>query len=181
VGTLIPGCTPQVVQRIRRGLDDSRLVMLDVSCTAKDGRKFAAEVSISAIDLTNPGDLVFTVRNTEPRRRRLEMLRSKENAFEAAHSAMFVCGEGGEFLFVNKAFREMFGLEEDEAQKLFFTDVFDDAPLPEFFDKALKEGVEGSVRLTVENEDGTEELDIRIAPDTRSSKISGVVGSVSRV
>ena len=69
VGALIPGVDAALVERIRRGLDDGRRVMLDAKCLRRDGSKFPAEVTISEIDLFEPGDLVFTVRSTERRPR----------------------------------------------------------------------------------------------------------------
>lgn len=180
VGVLIPGVTAAIVQRLRKGLDESRHMMLDASCQAKDGSKFAAEVTVSVIDLVNPGDLVFTVRNTERRSGLIRMLRGKENAFALTQAALFVCGEDGAFQSVNPAFCEMFELTEEEAQKLFFEDVFDDAPLKECFEGAL-DGREGRVRLSVEDDDGGETLEIVLGPNTIGRKTSGVAGSVVRV
>ena len=76
-----------MVGRIRKGLDESRHIMLDAKCLRFDGSAFVAEVTISVIDLINSGDLVFTVRNTERRRKQWQSLKSKANAFDNAQSA----------------------------------------------------------------------------------------------
>ena len=96
VELLIPGVSPQMVQRIRKGLGDGRYVVLDANCQRKDGSSFPAEVSISEIDLFEPGDLVFTVRNIERRRRQLEAFRSKENCYNVSQAALFVCSPDGD-------------------------------------------------------------------------------------
>lgn len=64
----IPGVKGEVVTRLRRGLDEGRRLMLNASCLRKDGTTFPAEITVSAIDLFDPGDLVFTVRSIAHRR-----------------------------------------------------------------------------------------------------------------
>lgn len=180
VSVLVAGVSSAIVQRIRKGLDESRHMMLDSTCIAKDGGKFAAEVTLSVVDLVNPGDLVFTVRNTERRSGMIRALRGKENAFDLTHTALFVCGRNGAFEQLNQAFLDMFSLTGEEAMKLSFADVFDDAPLQELFKGALA-GSKGNIRLAVENDDGVDTFDIVLGPNTLSRKICGVVGSVVRV
>jgi len=178
----IPGVTPEVLQRIRRGLDQARHMMLDAKCRAKDGTSFTAEVTVSVIDLLNIGDLVFTVRNTERRRGQIEAFRSKENAFNVAQTALFVCASDGAFTHVNKAFLEMFDFSDvEEVQKSYFSELMNDEPLPELFAKALL-GESNEIRIRAEGDDGSvEEIEIALAPDRHGKKICGVVGSVFRV
>ena len=182
IGRFIPGVTPEMVERIRAGLDQARHMMIDANCLRKDGTAFAAEVTVSLVDLLNPGDLVFTIRNTERRRRQLESFRTRENAYEVAQSALFACTREGRFRAVNPAFVAMFGLsDEDEALKSSFEDFFEDEPLAELFQKALA-GKTGAVRLTAA-EDGADEKDVEVqlGPDRQGKKVVGVVGSVIRV
>lgn len=182
VGRFIPGVTPEMVQRIRAGLEQARHMMLDANCLRKDGTAFAAEVTVSLIDLLNPGDLVFTIRNTERRRRQLETLRTCENAYEVSQAALFACTAEGRFRAVNPAFLQMFGLEaEEDARAASFGEFFEDEPLAALFKQALA-GETAAVRLTAE-EDGTDEKDVEVqlAPDRQGKKIVGVVGSVIRV
>lgn len=183
VGVFIPGVTPAIVQRIRTGLADARHMMLDANCLRKDGTPFAAEVTVSMIDLMNPGDLVFTVRNTERRRRQLEAFRSKENCYNVAQTALFACAPDGHFRQVNAAFREMFGIggDAEDVSDYVFTDFLSDDPLPALFAGALA-GQADSVRLLAENADGgeAEEVEVALAPDMHGKKIRGVVGSVFR-
>ena len=89
ISVYIPGLAPEIVQRIRRGLDQDRHMVLDANGLNKDGSKFACEVTVSMIDLMDPGDLVFTVRNTERRRRINNIFRAKSNAFQIAQCALF--------------------------------------------------------------------------------------------
>ena len=105
----ILGLSPEIVQRIRKGLEDDRHMMIDANGLNKDGTKFACEVTVSIIDLMDPGDLVFTVRNVERRRRVREMLRAKENAFQISQAALFACDAEGRFTQVNDSFLQMFG------------------------------------------------------------------------
>ena len=181
VSTLIPGVTPAIVQRIRQGLSEQRHMMIDANCHRKDSSKFPAEVSVSIIDLVNPGDLVFTVRSTERRRNVMQLLRAKESAFDLSQAALFTCDAKGAFRIVNAGFNELFGLADGEAAKMTFQDLFDDDPLPQLFHDALEKGEQGNVRLTVPADGGDEEtLDIRIGPNRQGKKTVGVVGSVIR-
>ena len=182
VELFIPGVTPDMVHRIRKGLGDGRYVVLDANCRCKDESVFPAEVSISEIDLFEPGDLVFTVRNTERRKRQLAIYKSKENAFNVSAAALFVCAPDGRFRHVNAAFCEMFGIEDEaDAQHRFFSDFMDDEPLPALFERAV--AGEGSV-ARVKAEDGSDdagEVEVRLEPDMHGKRIVGVVGSVTGV
>jgi len=180
VAKLIPGVTQQMIERIRKGLDDSRHIMLDAKCERQDGSTFAAEVTISVVDLINSGDLVFTVRNTERRRKQLQVLRSKANAFDNAQSACFVCDAGRVFRAVNRAFLEMFEVaSEEEVVGRLFDELMPDDPLPSFFDRALKgERLEYRISADTEAEE-VAEVEVLMAPDRHGKdRIVGVVGSI---
>jgi len=183
IGRFIPGVTPAIVQRIRNGLEQARHMMLDANCLRKDGTVFPAEVTVSLIDLMNIGDLVFTVRSTERRRRQLDAFRTKENVCSIAQSALFACAPDGRFRWANSACLDMFGYEsEDDLLKLAFTDLMSDEPLPELFARAL-DGERSATRITAEEGDAGEKKDIEIqlAPDLHGKKTVGVVGSIIRV
>ena len=183
IGRFIPGVTPAIVQRIRNGLDQARHMMLDANCLRRDGTVFPAEVTVSLIDLMNIGDLVFTVRSTERRRRQLDAFRTKENVCAIAQSALFACAPDGRFRWANTACLAMFGYEsEDEILKLSFADLMSDEPLPELFARAL-DGERSATRITAEEGDAAEKKDIEIqlAPDLHGKKTVGVVGSIIRV
>ena len=183
ISMLIPGLSPEIVQRIRRGLDDDRHMMLDANGLNKSGSKFACEVTVSVIDLIDPGDLVFTVRNVERRRKTNDMLRAKEGAFSISPCALFSCSPDGRYTNVNASFVELFGLaDEDEAKAKTFAELMNDDPLPENFKKAL-EGETSTVGIVTEADEGEEasEIEITLAPNRVGRKIKGVVGSVMRV
>ncbi len=183
ISLLIPGLSPEIVQRIRRGLDEDRHMMLDANGLNKDGAKFACEVTVSVIDLMEPGDLVFTVRNVERRRKTNEMLRAKEGAFSISPCALFSCDPDGRFTNVNASFIAMFDLaDEGAAKEKFFTELMEDDPLPANFKKAL-EGETHTVALVAEGEDGEppSEIEITLAPNRVGRKIKGVVGSILKV
>jgi len=182
VGRFIPGVTPEIVERIRSGLAQARHMMLDANCLRKDGSAFPAEVTVSLVDLLDPGDLVFTIRNTERRRRQLAVFRTKQNAFDISQAALFACAPDGRFRSVNQAFLDMFGHEaEGDVQKLFFSDLMDDEPMAEHFANALA-GEQTSVRITAqEDESDAEDVEIQFGPDLQGKKIVGVVGSIIRV
>ena len=181
VSVFIPGLKQDVVLRIRKGLEGDRHVVIDANGVAKDGRKVACEVAVSSIDLMNPGDLIFTIRNVERRRAYMNAFRAKASAFQIAHSALFACDADGRIEEANDAFLEMFGIADiDEARKHVFSDFMDDAPLPENFRKAL--AGEKTVTGIVAEGDGEdrEEVEIVLAPNLHGRKIHGVVGSIQQ-
>ena len=158
-------------------------MMLDAKGRCKSDDKFACEVTVSVIDLMDPGDLVFTVRNVERRRRVWKSLRAKESAFEIAQAALFSCDAQEHFTNVNKAFLDMFSLDsEEEAKGMLFSELMPDAPLPENFAKALA-GETTTVGIVAQSEDGEddEEVEVVLAPNRDGRKIKGVAGSVIKV
>ena len=183
IGRFIPGVTPAIVQRIRNGLDQARHMMLDANCLRKDGTVFPAEVTVSLVDLMNIGDLVFTIRSTERRRRQLDAFRTKENVCSIAQSALFACAPDGRFRWANSACLDMFGYDsEDDLLKLSFTDLMSDEPLPELFARAI-DGERSATRITAEEGDAgaKKDIEIQLAPDLHGKKTVGVVGSIIRI
>jgi PAS domain S-box-containing protein len=183
VATLIPGVTAQMVSRIRKGLDEARHIMLDAQCRRMDGSWFSAEVTISVIDLVNTGDLVFTVRDTERRRKQWQALRSKANAYENALSACFVCDAEHVFRAANRGFLKMFNFSgEDGVLGKRFEEVMPDEPLPSHFERALA-GEQTVCRVAAQTDSGeSADVEVQLSPDTHGKgKIVGVVGSVVRV
>lgn len=182
IAKLMPSLQSEVVQRIRKGIEGERHVMINANGLSKDAKKFACEVAVSVIDLMNPGDIVFTIRNIEKRRELMKMLESKQNAFELSKSALFVCDAEGRFTESNAAFREMFGLEsENEAKALTFNYFMSDDPLPTNFKKALA-GETTTVAIVAEGDgEDQEDLEVTLAPNQVGRKIVGVVGCVERV
>jgi len=181
---LVAGLTPEVVQRIRKGLDEDRHVIIDANGLKKNGERFACEVAISSIELNEPDDVVFTIRNVERRRHVNEMLRAKENAFEIAQSALFACDAEGRFVQANAAFLEMFEQDTlDSLRELVFADLFEDDPLPEHFRKALagETTTVGIVAESDDSEDAETEIEVVLAPNRLGRKIVGVVGSVVKI
>lgn len=182
ISKLMPSLQSEVVQRIRKGIEGERHVMINANGLSKENRKFACEVAVSIIDLMNPGDIVFTIRNIEKRREIMKMLESKQNAFELAKCALFVCDLDGRFTESNSEFREMFGLEnENEAKALTFNYFMSDEPLPTNFKKAL-DGETTTAAIVAEGDgEDQEDLEITLAPNRVGRKIVGVVGCVERV
>lgn len=182
ISVFIPGLKQDVVQRIRKGLAEDRHVVIDANGVNRDGKKIACEVAVSSIDLMNPGDLIFTIRNVERRREYMNAFMAKANAFQIAHTALFGCDPQGNIRDCNDAFCEMFDLKDvDEARKHVFTDFMGDDPLPENFKKAL--AGETTVTGLVADGDGDdqEELEIILAPNQHRHRNHGVVGSILRV
>jgi len=182
VSIYVPGLQPEVVHRIRKGLEGDHHVMIDASAVTKDGAKIACEVSVSVIDLMNPGDLVFTIRNVERRRRVMNALRAKANAFAISRAALFCCDGEGRFTEANEAFCELFGLKDEaDAREHVFSDFMSDDPLPADFAKALV-GERTLTGLVAEGDgDDRQELEITLAPNIVGRKTLGVVGSIIKV
>ena len=111
---LIPGITPQLLERVKQGLSENRHVLIDARCVRKDATIFPAEVAISSIDLINEGDMVFSVRNVERRKRQSQLLRSLQNALANDLSAVAVSDRDGKISFASQALRAMWGCEQDE-------------------------------------------------------------------
>ena len=117
VSVFIPGLKQDVVLRIRKGLEGDRHVVVDANGVAKDGRKIACEVAVSCIDLLNPGDLIFTIRNVERRRAYMNAFRDRSNAFDISTDALFACDANGAFRESNAAFRELFDVGDEAAAR----------------------------------------------------------------
>ena len=171
VSRLIPGLQPEVVQRIRKGLEGDRHVMINANGRDRDERKFACEVTVSVIDLMNPGDLVFTIRNIEKRRAIMTAYISKVNAFDVSAAALFVCDAAGRLTGTNRAFRSLFGLADEAAASAatVCSLVAGDA-LAEGFRKALS-GEETSAACG--------RFEVALAPNIVGRKTVGVVGCVT--
>ena len=182
VSVLMPGLQAEVVQRIRKGLEGDRHVMINVNGKTRAGGKFACEVTVSMIDLMNPGDLVFTIRNIEKRRAVIKAYQSKVNAFNISSSGLFVCDAEGHFVETNVAFRDMMDLaDEEEARTRTFAELMTDDPLPANFTKALSgETTVTGIAAEGENDD-QEEIEITLAPNRVGNKIIGVVGCLMMV
>lgn len=182
ISFLITGLAPEIVQRIRRGLAEDRHMMLDANGLNRGGVKFACEVTVSVIDLMDPDDLVFTIRNVERRRKINDMLRAKEAAFEISKAALFTCDIAGKVMEANEEFLAMFDLSDVEsAREKTFQELMPDEPLPKNFAKAL-EG-EKSTTCIVADTDGAdqEEIEVTLAPHKTGRKIKGVVGSLCKI
>ena len=178
ISVFIPGLKPEVVGRIRRGLEGDRHVVIDANAVDRDGKKIACEVAVSAIDLMNPGDLIFTVRNVERRRAYLNALRAKANAFQLSQTALFACDTEGRIRECNETFCQMFGLKDaEEARSHVFADFMEDEPLPENFRKALA-GETSVTGIVAEGDEDQEELEIILGPNQLGRKVDGVVGSI---
>jgi PAS domain S-box-containing protein len=170
----IPGLAAEIVQRIRKGLADGRHIVIDANGMNKDGKKFACEVAVSVIDLIDPGDLVFTIRNTERRRSVNEMLRDRENAFKASPVALFACDGEGRIRSANSAFCALFGLDgSDDAKNAMIFDFLKDGAAADGFRKALA----GEV-ATVGLSSGEGKLKVSFSPNMHGRKCHGVVGGI---
>ena len=181
VSLLIPGLKQDVVTRIRKGLEGDRHVVIDANAVSREGQKIACEVAVSQIDLMNPGDLIFTIRNVERRREYMASLRTRANAFGVSSVALFGCNAEGAIVAANEAFLEMFDLGSvEEARQHVFADFMGDDPLPEDFKKAL--AGEKTVTVIVAEGDGDDqqELEITLAPDVQSRRTVGVVGCIQK-
>ena len=182
ISVLIPGVTPTVLERLQEGLTEDRRLMLNAQCRRKDDTEFAAEISISTIDLDTKGNIVFSIRNIDRRKKQWQFLRSKANAFDIAQSAVFCCDTQRVFRAVNQAFLDMFGFSDrDEVIGRVFEKVLSDEPLPELLQKAL-EGVQQTHRLVAESQNGMIQLEFQLNPDRQEKgKIVGVVGSIAQL
>ena len=170
----IPGLAPEIVQRIRKGLADGRHIVIDANGMSKDGEKFACEVAVSVIDLIDPGDLVFTIRNTERRRAVNEMLRDRENAFKAAPAALFACDGEGRIRSANSAFCALFGIGgSDDTKNVSIFDFLEGEAVAEGFRKAFA-GEEAAAAASA----AAGKLKVFFSPNMHGRKCHGVVGGI---
>ncbi len=171
ISVFIPGLKHDVVLRIRKGLEGDRHVVVDANGVAKDGRKVACEVAVSCIDLLNPGDLIFTIRNVERRRAYMNAFRDKANAFDISSDALFACDESGLIRECNAAFLSLFSIPDAESAKgRRLADFLGADPLPENFRRAL-----AGERSVASVPDVGE---VSLAPNIHVRKTVGVVGSI---
>ena len=179
VSVFIPGLKPEVVARIRKGIEGDRHVVIDANGVGRDGRKIACEVAVSSIDLMNLGDLVFTIRNVERRREYMNAFRAKANAFQVSQTALFACDADGRICECNETFLQLFALKGvDEARRHVFADFMADEPLPANFKKALAGETTVTDLVAEGDDDDQEELEIVLAPNAHGRKCQGVVGSI---
>lgn len=173
ISRLIPGLQPEVVQRIRKGIEGDRHVMINANGQTKDGEKFACEVTVSVIDLMNPGDLVFTIRNIEKRRAMMTLYRSKENAFDLSPSPLFVADEKGVLVAANASFLSAFHLSDlAQAQGKSVADLLQDDAGRDALQKALA-GARVSIPLASLGKT------LLVAPNAVGRKTVGVVGALT--
>ncbi len=171
ISVFIPGLKQDVVLRIRKGLEGDRHVVVDANGVAKDGRKIACEVAVSCIDLLNPGDLIFTIRNVERRRAYMNAFRDKANSFDISSDALFACDANGAIRECNAAFLLRFGLADvSVARGRAIAEFIKGDQLEAGFRRALS-GERTSVMV-----DGMGE--VVLAPNVHVRKTVGVVGSV---
>ncbi len=172
VSRLIPGLQPDVVQRIRKGLEGDRHVMINANGLNQKGGKFACEVTVSVIDLMNPGDLVFTIRNIEKRRATMTSCQTKVNAFNLAKESLFACDAEGRLTEANDAFLARFGLaDETLARAKTISELVGDDALQQAVSRAASgERVAGAAA------DGC--LKFNLAPNIVGRKTVGIVGAL---
>lgn len=128
VGELITGVNSALLERVRKGLDQGRFILLDAKCVRKDGSTFSGEVSISSIKLVNGGDFVFAVRNVDRRKNAWQKLKSGQNAWTNALSAGVISDADGVVCAVNRAGLKLWGCEaEEELVGKSFEKLWDDA------------------------------------------------------
>ena len=178
ISLFIPGLTPAVVQRVRNGLKGERHMVIDAGGRCRDGGKIACEIMVSVIDLANPGDLVFTIRNVERRRNAMNVYRAKANAFRSALCALCVCDGEGHIRENNAAFRELFGFDDDDAARRHsFADLFSPGVLSREFAAAL----EGEASTVGSNAKNGIPLTVRLSPNSHGRHNHGVVCSFQKV
>lgn len=174
----IPGLTAAVVQRVRNGLKDDRHMVIDAGGKRKDGGRIACEVMVSVVDLANPGDLVFTIRNVEKRRNAMNVYRAKANAFRAAPCGLCICDAEGRVRENNAAFRGLFSLADDDAaRRQTFAGLLGDGAMAREFVSALA-GKTVSARTSTANGDV---LQVRLSPNNHGRHNYGVVCSFLKV
>lgn len=175
----IPNLTAEVVQRIRKGLAGDHHVLVDADARTKDGTKIASEVAVSVIDLMDPGDLVFTIRNIERRRKVMNTLKSKANAFEASRSALFVTAPDGRLVEANAAFVSLFALKDgEEARRRYFAGFFPGEEFAQAFEKALA-GENAVAAGEIAAAAGPVKLEVSLSPNVFGRRREGVVGCVA--
>ena len=171
VSVFIPGLKQDVVSRIRKGLEGDRHVVVDANGVSKTGGKIACEVAVSCIDLLNPGDLIFTIRNVERRRAYMNSFRDKANGWEIAAEPLFACSAQGQMRECNESFKKVFATSDDLSQ-VRYADIFPGEAAQALFRKALA-GDKVSCSIA-----GVGVL--TLSPNVHSRRTIGVVGAVQK-
>lgn len=126
IGELISGVDLPLLARVRKGLEQGRLIMLDAKCVRKDGTTFPGEVSISTIRAVNEGDLVFAVRNVERRKSAWKKMRSEQNGWLVSLAPGVIVDHDGVICGVNRAAVELWQRKgETEFTGKYFKDLWE--------------------------------------------------------
>lgn len=110
---VVRGTTLQMLEKLRRNLNNHHHILLDANCRRRDGTVFPAEVAISRFHLINEGDFVFYIRNVERRRKAMQKLRSQQNLVTNATTAFATLDLQGGITLVNPALCEMWSAKQD--------------------------------------------------------------------
>lgn len=177
ISLVVPGLQPEVVHRIRKGIEGDHHVVIDANGVNRDGVKIACEIAVSVIDLMNPGDLVFTIRNIERRREIMNSLRTRANLFAFSPTALFACNQQGVIVEANEAFCALVGLKSvNVAIDRKCGEFLNGDDLAANFEKVLL-GQTAEFAVWA----GGGEVKVRLCPNRIGRKIQGVVGSVTKV
>ncbi|NPV04930.1 MAG: PAS domain S-box protein [Syntrophaceae bacterium] len=138
------------------GVDDARVVRVELEALRKDGSACWVEVSARLLRDTagNPVSLIGVARDITDRKQIEEALRASENKyrqlFETCPIGIAVCGLDGRLLEANRAFQAItgYGLEELRARR------FDEITPPEYreFERQIPGHLEREPAVTYEKE-----------------------------
>jgi PAS domain S-box-containing protein len=114
IADLFSGFDESLLVRIHAHLANGRFTVLDAYCVRKDGTSFPTETAVGRIQLSNEGELVFSVRNIERRRATQERLRTADQALQSSASGVAVADMKGRLTYVNPAFLILWGYQRAE-------------------------------------------------------------------
>ncbi|MDA0323834.1 MAG: PAS domain-containing protein [Verrucomicrobia bacterium] len=112
VSNVFAGFDAETIVRIIAHLDDGRFTMLDADCIRRDASRFSSETAVSRIYLTDEGELLFTIRNVDKRRRAETVRRVEHDAMRSSGAAMAIADLHGTIQYANPAFFALWDFEE---------------------------------------------------------------------
>lgn len=115
ISDLIHGMDDSMMAKLRSNIDNGRYTVLNGTCIRLNGDKFAAEISLSGMESGGKRSIVFAIRNESRVDSIKSQLRTEHNALQNAASAIALSDLEYDLNFINKAFIDLWGFENESA------------------------------------------------------------------
>jgi len=142
-------------------LKNAKQSIFDTAHRTKDGDTIPVELNCRLIDFEGKSAIIGVARDIRARQRAEEALRESEeryrDLFENASDLIQIVRPDGQFLYVNRAWRDTLGYSEEEVQELGIFDVIDEQGqdhCEDTFHRVLVEGKVDHIETSFTAKDG---------------------------